>query len=140
MTGSLADAINSDICTLTLSGGELVTLFDIMFSKTIPRNRRSTRAGKLDTWGPPLEELSAKCTCDKATANVIEALTVLSATLSLTKESVTITGKALSGAGQNMVATGTAEFFDYKIIGPEGGRDVTIEFSAVFDNDLNIAA
>jgi hypothetical protein len=139
MTGSLADAINSDVTILTLPTGEIVTLFDIEFGRDIPRNRRSTRAGKLDTYGPEFEDFAAKATCDKATANVIEALTVLDARKALVKTAVTITGQALSGAGADMVATGNAEFFNYRVIAPEGGQDVTISFAAVFNNDLNIA-
>lgn len=139
MTGSLADAINSDVTILTLSSGEVVTLFDIIFGRSLPRNRRSTRAGKLDTYGPAFENFTAKATCDKATARVIQALTVPTSRLALTKESVTITGKSLSGSN-DLVATGNAEFFEYKIAGPEGGQDVTISFEAVFNNNLNIAA
>ncbi len=139
MTGTLNDAVNSDVTILTLPTGEIVLLFDIEFGKSIPRNRRTTRAGKLDTYAVALEDFTASATCDKATANVIEALTVLDARNALTKTAVIITGQALSGASEDIIATGTAEFTDYRVLAPEGGKDVTIRFSAIFNSDLAIA-
>lgn len=135
MTGDLSKAINSDVCKLTLSSGEVVLLFDIEQGSEAPRNRRATRAGKLDTYGPEEMDFIASCTCDKATANVIKGLATQNARKAYTKEACTITGQNLGGvSGDDLVITFNAEFHRYRFLAPGGGQDVTIRFGAIIDN------
>jgi hypothetical protein len=138
MAGNLANAVNSDVCKLSVDAAEYVTLFDIELGKTHPRNRRSTRGGKLDTYGPPLEDLSATVTADKDIANRIEALATQNARKAFTKGTCIITGQSLSGAADDIIVNCTAEFYEYRLIGPEGGQDVTFRFAAIIDNDIVI--
>jgi len=99
VTGDISKAINSDVVTFQIDGGEIILLFDIDFGKDPPRNRRDTRAGKLDTYGPPLEDIFASATVDKATYDVLDTASTQNARKAYPQVACIITGKNLGGVG-----------------------------------------
>ena len=135
MTGSIANAINSDVVQLQIDASEIILLYDIELNKDPPRNRRSTRAGKLDTYGPPLIDFFASATVDKATFDVIEAASTQDSRKAYPQLALIITGLNLGGSGANdIIITFTGEIPSYKFLAPGNGVDTTIRFHCIADN------
>ena len=136
MVGDLAKAINSDVVTLSIDAGEIILLYDLEFGKEAPRNRRATRAGKLDTYGPPLIDFTASATVDKATFDIIEAASTQDDRKAYPVVACIITGKNLgSAAPDDIVVAFNAEIPTYKILAPGNGTDTTIRFHTIIDNE-----
>lgn len=132
MTGNIGNAINSDVVQLQIDGGEIILLFDIDFGKTPVRQRRSTRAGKLDTYGPPLEDFFASATVDKATYDVIDAASTQDARKAYPQVACIITGLNLGGSAPNdLIVNATGEIPQMRVLAPGNGQDTTIRFQFI---------
>lgn len=131
MTGTLSDAINSDVVILSIDGGEFVTIYDIEYSTVAPRNRISTRAGKLDTYGPPLEDLWASAVLDKAQLAVLRTANTQNSRRAYPATATIMTAQALSGSGADIIYTFTAEYPEYKLLAPPGGLATTVRFHLI---------
>lgn len=131
MAGSLADAINSDVVKLSIAGSEFIAIYDIEYSKVPPRNRISTRAGKLDTYGPELEDLWASAVVDKAIYDLLDAASTANSRRAYTSQAIIITGQALSGASNDVIISFTAEIPDLKILAPGGGTATATRFHII---------
>jgi hypothetical protein len=135
--GDLALAINSDVVILELEStpNELVTLTDIQWNKSAPRNRIVTRAGKLDTYSTELIDFTAVATVTKAVHDKLNTLSTQNARKAYPQETVKITGRNLGGNSANdIVVNATAEFPELSVINPGGGIASTIRFRAIVDN------
>ncbi len=131
MTGSLADAINSDVVKISIAGGEFITVYDIEYSKEPPRNRTSTRGGKIDMWGPPLEDIWCSAVVDEATFDILETATTPNSRRAYTDQAIVVTGEALSGSDQDITISFTAEIPTMKILAPQGGVATAVRFYMV---------
>ena len=131
MVGTLADALNSDVVKLSIAGSEFVTIYDLEYTTEPPRNRISTRAGKLDTYGPELEDLWASLTVDKATFNLIVTATTPNSRRKYTAQAIVITGQALSGSGDDITISFSAEIISKKLLAPQGGLATTLRIHMI---------
>jgi len=131
MTGSLADAFNSDVVLLSIEGGEFVTVYDVEYSKDPPRNRISTRAGKLDTYGPELEDIWCSAVVDKAIFNIINTASTPNSRRAYTPQAIIVTGQALSGAANDITINFSAEIPTMKFLAPPGGVATGIRFHII---------
>jgi len=135
-TGNLSQAINSDVVKLSIgASGELITLFDIDYGVAPPRNRRSTRAGKLDTYGPPLIDFWASATVSKDVHDQIDGLATQNSRRAYTVETFTIVGENLGGNVANDTSVAfSGEVPEYRVLAPGNGVDMTIRFHVIVDN------
>lgn len=131
MTGSLANALNSDVVIISIAGSEFVTIYDIEYSKDPPRNRISTRAGKLDTYGPGLEDIWCSAVVDTATFSALDTASTPNSRLAYTPQAIIITGQALSGAAQDITISFSAEIPTIKLLAPPGGLATSIRFHLI---------
>lgn len=135
MTGSLADAINSDVVTISISASEFVGIFDIEYNSTAPRNRISTRGGKLDTYGPPLIDIWCSAVLDADQIAVINTANTQNARRAYPATDTIIQGNSLSGSNsKDIVITFTAEYPDYKLLAPPGGLATAVRFHLISKN------
>lgn len=130
MTGTLANAINSDKVIISVAGGEFVTIYDIEYNKVAPRNRLSTRAGKLDTYGPPLFDAWCTMVVDQAQLTVLETASTQNARRAYPSTATIITGLTLSGT-DDITFTFNAEYPDYKLLAPPGGLATAVRFHLI---------
>jgi hypothetical protein len=130
MTGTLADAINTDVVTISIAGGDFATIYDIEYNKVAPRNRISTRAGKLDTYGPDLFDAWCSMIVDQAQLTVLETASTQNARRAYPSTATVITGLTLSGAN-DITFTFNAEYPEYKLLAPQGGLATTVRFHLI---------
>ncbi len=134
--GTLANAINSDVVRLSIkptSGAdEFITVYDIEYSKEPPRNRISTRGGKLDTYGPPLEDIWASAVVDKTIFDLLVIANTQNARKKYPEQSITLKGESLEGTGSNDITiTFQGEIPTLKILAPPGGIATPVRFHII---------
>jgi len=135
MTGDIGKAINSDVVQLQIDASEIILLFDIEFGKNPPRNRRSTRGGKLDTYGPPLEDFFASATVDEATYDVLDAASTQDSRKAYPQVACIITGLNLGGSAlDDLIVNTTGEIPEMKVLAPGNGQDTTVRFHFIANN------
>ena len=131
MTGSLANAINSDVVKISIAGGEFIAVYDIEYSKDTPRNRISTRAGKLDTYGPELEDVWCSAVVDKAIFDILNTASTANSRRKYTAQAIVITGESLGGASQDITISFSAEIPTLKLLAPAGVIATPVRFHLI---------
>lgn len=131
MVGSLANAFNSDVVLLSIAGSEFVTVYDVEYGKDPPRNRISSRAGKLDTYGPILEDVWCSAVVDKTIFDLIDTASTPNSRRAYPSQAIIVTGQALSGVSNDLTISFSAEIPTLKFLAPGGGVATAIRFHII---------
>lgn len=102
--GNLNDAINAQAVILENNNvDEIITIHNIIRSKTHPIHRTNTRAGPRDQYSWSVIELTFDCLVTKDMSTLFDDLNSLDSRSKLKSESFLLTGLALNGAANDDV-------------------------------------
>lgn len=103
--GDIAKAINAEatILEIGVSTDEFLVMYDITETGAHPINTITTRAGRADFYSSPIREITFLCLATKDTHDRLKTLNTLDARFKLTTENFVMTGKALSGAAEDII-------------------------------------